>query len=164
VEKQLKIIKEFLIINIIIFFFITLYDILELREKSKKEYENFYFIYSKINNLKYNKTNQYLNNNLSIKSGIIPNDMKISGNFIYNTFNGKVTIKETKNEFIIKSEKIPTTEICFNLIYSQRYVGWDYYVVNSNIKSLKNIKKSSLIKNCNLVKDDINISFIKSKI
>lgn len=67
-------------------------------------------------------------NSLALNLGIYPKSLKSSanGSSINNVFGGAVTITgETPSGFTVTYNRVPTGEVCANIIRAQKAVGWD---------------------------------------
>ncbi len=67
-------------------------------------------------------------NRLALNLGIYPKGLKSNstGNTVQNVFGGDVTITgETPSGFTVTYDRIPTGEVCANIIRAQKAVGWD---------------------------------------
>lgn len=164
-EKGLTLIESLVVVGIllgIVAIALTLYGTVRDRLNVKNTSEDISFMYAQITDLFSDEGTSDLKNDLAIAAGIVPNKSKVIGTTVYNSWDGKVTIKgEGENGFEISLEKVPEGNVCIDLVRNQRKVGWDRYEVGSNGTLYSAMKTVDLAKHCKGNSDYVTVTFIK---
>lgn len=164
-EKGLTLIESLVVVGIllgIVAIALTLYGTVRDRLSVKNTSEDVSFMYAQITDLFSDEGTEDLDTDLAIQSGIVPSKMKVVGSTVYNSWDGKVTIDGTgTNAFEVSIEKVPSGDVCINLIRNQRKVGWDKYSVGSTEQEYSTMKTLDLSEHCKSNLKNVNISFIR---
>lgn len=167
-EKGLTLIESLVVVGIllgIVAIALTLYGTVMNRLNVKNESENISFMFAQVTDLFSEEGTDDLNNELALQAGIIPKKMRVVNGTVYNAWDGKLTIEQGNgaNSFEIKTEKVPSGDVCVNLVRNQRKVGWDSYEVGTQGEAYSEMKTTSVSKNCNSANDRVTVTFIKSE-
>lgn len=166
-EKGLTLIESLVVVGIllgIVAIALTLYGTVRDRLNVKNTSEDISFMYAQITDLFSDEGTNDLDTELAIQSGIVPTKMKVIGTNVYNSWDGKVDITGNgTNAFSISLEKVPSGDVCINLVRNQRKVGWEAYEVGSDGDDFSDLKTASLSEHCKSNSTTVTVTFLKEE-
>lgn len=84
-----------------------------------------------------------------IIAGVFNDSMKITGDVVYNSWNGTVLITpQGPATYDVQYTNVPVDEVCVDLVRSTRKVGFDEIDVGGNSDDISNISISNIINWC----------------